>query len=88
MSEAIPIFSMIINLASLVFQVKRSRTEEARELAERFETELKDFTNNILGWYNQIVDFSLRLIDDLKVGKLPQKKWREYLKLLKQYKGG
>jgi len=82
MSEAISVFSIIIGLANLVFQVKRSRTEKTRKLAEKFEAELKDFTNNILGWYNQIVDFSLPLIDDLKTENLTKEKWQEYLKLL------
>lgn len=86
MSEAISVFSAIIGLAGVLYQIKRSSEQRARVIVEKFEDELKDFVNNVLGWYNQIISFSLPLIEDLKLGQLPRRRQQEYVKLLNTIK--
>jgi len=73
-------------LANLLYQIKRSHEQSKIRVIESFESELKDFVNNVLGWYNQIISFSYPLLTDLELGRLSVKKQKEYFRLLNTIK--
>jgi len=86
MAEAIGVFSGIISLAGLLYQIKQSHEQRKVRVIKSFESELKDFVNNVLGWYNQIISFSYPLLEDLKLGRFSVKKQKEYFKILNTIK--
>jgi len=82
MSESIVLFSAAMSLANLLYQAKRTREQSKTRAIESFESELKDFVNNVLGWYNQIIKFSYPLLGEIEHGRLSAETEKEYSKLL------
>lgn len=86
MAEVIGVFSVIITLTGLLYQIRRSYAQNKTKVIDSFEADLKDFASNILGWYNQINSFTTPLLTDLKLGRLTVKKQKEYSTLLNTIK--
>jgi hypothetical protein len=87
MAEVISVFSVIITVVGVLYNKKRLNDQATKQVLEKFETEFKEFLNNIFGWYNRIFSFTNGLIYDAKDGKLTAKKISEYQKLLDEIRG-
>jgi hypothetical protein len=87
MAEVISLFSVIISLVGLLYGKKKSADQATKNAIDKFEAELKEFLNNVFGWYNKIFLFTNHLVHDAKAGKLTPKKLNQYQKLLDDIRG-
>jgi hypothetical protein len=87
MAEVISVFSAIISVVGILYAKKKSADQATKNAIDKFEAELKEFLNNVSGWYDRIFIFTNHLIHDVKAEKLTSKKLNEYPKLLDDIRG-
>jgi len=87
MAEVISVFSAVLSLVGLLYARKKSADQATESAIDKFEAELKEFLNNVFGWYDRIFIFTNHLIHDAKAGKLTSKKLSQYRKLLDDIRG-
>jgi len=78
---------MVISLIGLLYSRKNSANDATKKTLNRFEEDLREFLNYVLGWYNKIFSFTNSLLYDAREGKLTAQKLNEYRRLLSEIRG-
>ncbi len=80
--DAIRLFSAIAATLNLIYGELKTSKERKRATLERVSRELKEFGENVLGWYNEVVGLVASLAVDLKsdeLGREVRQKYRQDL---------
>ena len=76
--EGVALLSLLASITSLVQRAKLARDAERRRVASELESEIRDFVQAVLGWYNEIVKLVVKITQDLRSGSFDNQEVHEY----------